>query len=61
MLDLVIRGGRVVTPQGVGAWDLGVQGERIAVLAEPGSLPSDADLPLKITVAVASLSRPATV
>jgi len=42
VLDLVIRGGRVVTPQGVGAWDVGVQGERIAVLAEPGSLPSDA-------------------
>ena len=42
MLDLVIRGGRVVTPQGVGAWDVGVQGERIAVLAEPGSLPTDA-------------------
>src|SRR5713226_490019 len=38
----MIRGGRVVTPQGVGAWDVGVQGERIAVLAEPGSLPSDA-------------------
>ena len=30
MLDLVIRGGRVVTPSGVGEWDLGVQGERIA-------------------------------
>jgi dihydropyrimidinase len=42
VLDLVIRGGRVVTPQGVGAWDVGVQGERIVVLAEPGSLPSDA-------------------
>jgi dihydropyrimidinase len=42
VLDLVIRGGRVVTPQGVAAWDVGVQGERIAVLAEPGSLPSDA-------------------
>ena len=26
MLDLVIRGGQVVTPQGVGAWDVGVEG-----------------------------------
>ena len=31
MLDLVIRGGRVITPQGVGAWDVGVQDGRIAV------------------------------
>ena len=42
MLDLVIRGGRVVTPQGVGSWDVGIQGERIAALAEPGTLPKDA-------------------
>jgi len=39
MLDLVIRGGRVVTPQGVGEWDIGVQGERIAAVALPGALP----------------------
>jgi len=38
MLDLVIRGGRVVTPSGVGNWDLGVQGERIAALGAPGTL-----------------------
>src|SRR5437016_3104949 len=38
MLDLVIRGGRVVTPSGVGEWDLGVQGERIAALGAPGTL-----------------------
>jgi len=38
MLDLIIRGGRVVTPFGVGDWDIGVQGERIAVLAAPGAL-----------------------
>src|SRR5438034_11537609 len=37
MLDLVIRGGRVVTPSGVGEWDLGVQGERIAALGAPGT------------------------
>jgi len=42
VLDLVIRGGRVITPQGVGAWDVGVQEERIAVLGAPGTLPSEA-------------------
>ena len=31
-----------MTPRGVGAWDAGAQGERIVVLAEPGSLPTDA-------------------
>src|SRR5687767_11183176 len=38
MLDLVIRGGQVVTPQGTGQWDIGVQGERIVAVALPGSL-----------------------
>jgi dihydropyrimidinase len=42
VLDLVIRGGRVITPQGVGSWDVGVQDGRIAVLGAPGTLPSDA-------------------
>ena len=41
MLDLIIRGGQVVTPQGVGVWDVGVEGERIAAVATPGSLPAD--------------------
>ncbi len=41
MLDLVIRGGQVITPQGAGLWDVGVEGERIAVIAAPGTLPSD--------------------
>ena len=40
-LDLIIRGGTVITPQGVGPWDVGVQGERIAALALPGTLPVD--------------------
>ena len=35
MLDLVIKGGRVVTPAGVGEWDIWVQGERIVALAMP--------------------------
>jgi dihydropyrimidinase len=41
MLDLVIRGGQVITPQGVGRWDVGVQGEQIAVVAAQGTLPVD--------------------
>jgi dihydropyrimidinase len=42
VLDLVIRGGRVVTPQGVGSWDVGVQDGRIAVLGAQGTLPTEA-------------------
>src|SRR4029450_13659150 len=40
-LVLVVRGVTVITPEGVGAWDVGIQGERIAVLALPGTLPTD--------------------
>ncbi len=40
MLDLVIRGAQVVTPQGVGALDIGIEGERIALLGAPGTLPA---------------------
>jgi len=35
MLDLVVRGGDVVTPQGVGRWDVAVEGERIVALGLP--------------------------
>ena len=38
MLDLVITGGQVVTPQGVADMDVGVQGEKIAALGWPGTL-----------------------
>jgi dihydropyrimidinase len=38
MLDTVIRGGRVVTPQGVGDWDVGITGETIAAVAAAGTL-----------------------
>jgi len=41
MLDLVIRGGQVVTPEGVGTWDVGVEGERIVALGAPGTLPRE--------------------
>jgi dihydropyrimidinase len=33
MVDLVIRGGEVVTTQGVGKWDIAIQGERIAAVS----------------------------
>ncbi len=39
MLDLIIRGGRVVTPGTVAELDVGIEGERISVIAEPGTLP----------------------
>ncbi len=39
MLDLVVRGDTVVTPQGVGAYDLAIAGERIVAVAAKGSLP----------------------
>src|SRR5262249_60008272 len=39
-LDLLIRGGTVVTPQGAGPWDVGVAGERIAAIAAAGTLPA---------------------
>src|SRR2546422_586229 len=35
MLDLLIRGGDVVTPQGVGRWDVAIEGERIVALGVP--------------------------
>ena len=33
MFDLIIRGDRVVTPQGMGAWDVAVKGDQIAAIA----------------------------
>jgi dihydropyrimidinase len=42
MLDLIIRGGDVVTPQGVVRGDVAVAGETIAAIAAPGALSGDA-------------------
>lgn len=42
MLDLVIRRGQVVTPQGVGELDIGIQGEKIAAVGHSGTLAADA-------------------
>ena len=41
MIDLVIRGGQVVTPWGVGPWDVAIEGEKIVAVAESGNLPTD--------------------
>ena len=38
MIDIIIRGGTVVAPWGVGEWDVAIEGERIAAVAEPGTL-----------------------
>ena len=42
MLDMLIQGGRVVTPAGVGNWDVGIVGEQIVAVAFPGILPGTA-------------------
>src|SRR2546430_5285049 len=42
MLDMLIQGGRVVTPAGVGDWDVGVEGEKIVSVSFPGMLPAAA-------------------
>jgi dihydropyrimidinase len=39
MVDLVVRGDAVVTPQGVGAYDLVIEGGRIVAVIAGGSLP----------------------
>ncbi|MEZ5098423.1 MAG: amidohydrolase family protein [Thermoleophilia bacterium] len=38
MVDLLIRGGTVVTPGGTGTLDVAIEGERIAAVAAPGVL-----------------------
>ena len=42
MLDLIIRGGRVVAPEGVAEMDVGIQGEQVAAVALPGTLDIEA-------------------
>ena len=41
MLDIVIRNGQVITPQGALVADIGIQGEAIAAVAAPGLLPTE--------------------
>lgn len=49
MLDLVIRGGQVVTPSGVGRWDVGVRGEQIVAITMPDVLPDGAERTIDAT------------
>jgi dihydropyrimidinase len=42
MLDLIIKGGQVVTPQAVGEMDVGIQGEKIVAVGWPGTLSAEA-------------------
>ena len=35
MFDVIVRGGQVVTPQGVGQWDVAIQGEKIVSVGLP--------------------------
>jgi len=39
MVDLILRGDTVVTPQGVGAFDVAIAGEKIVAVAAKGGLP----------------------
>ena len=41
VLDLIVRGGLVVTPHGTQIWDVLIEGERIAALAPPFSTPAE--------------------
>ena len=42
MFDLLIRGDRVVTPHGVGQWDIAIKDGKIAAVAAPGAFGADA-------------------
>ena len=62
MFDTVIKNGQVVTPQGVGSWDIGIVGEQIAAVGLPDSLPTESsrviDAAGKTVVPVALIRTP---
>lgn len=41
MFDTIVKNGTVVSPQGVGTWDIGIVGEQIAAVAAPGALTAE--------------------
>ena len=41
MLDMIIRGGDVVTPQGIARADIAIAGETIAAVTAPGALAAE--------------------
>ena len=49
MLDLLIKGGTVVTPWGSGLWDVGIVGEKIANVSLPDSIDEQAHQVLDAT------------
>ena len=49
MLDLLIKGGTVVTPWGSGLWDVGIVGEKIANVSLPDSIDEQAHKVLDAT------------
>ena len=49
MLDMIIKGGTVVTSSGVGEWDIGISGEQIAAVALPGLLPEEGSRVIDVT------------
>ena len=56
MFDLIIRGGDVVTPEGVVRCDVAVASETIAAIATPGALwesPSEKKRPSRSRAAIA--------
>jgi len=42
MLDLIIKGGQVVTSWGVGDWEIAVQGDKIVGVGAPGTFTEEA-------------------
>ena len=38
MLDILIRGGQVVTPKACGVYDVGIAGEKIVAVEKDGAL-----------------------
>src|ERR1044071_8607884 len=46
MLDLLVRGGRVVGPDGPGNWDIGVKDGRIVSLSAATLEPTEAEQPI---------------
>src|SRR3979411_2707336 len=46
MLDLIIGGGDVVTPEGVARCDIAIAGETIPAVAAPGALAADLSTPV---------------
>jgi len=41
MLDILIRGGEVVTPYGCGDYDVGITGEKVVAVDMSGALEAD--------------------